>query len=196
MRSLLLSAVLLMTAFAAQAQQNYGIAYQAVARDAGGDALENATLDVRFTLLDAASSAVWTETHTSVLTDEFGLINLTIGSVAGAGVGAALLPFSWTAAFFVDTWFPQVYSQEQDEVGLFVVHDGYDVAVMPMLGFGYVGGIAIGTPFYALYFPYKVTKNAIMQDARPEPGGNLELEFKERPYREERPDTPPNFPGG
>ena len=34
--------------FAAQAQQSYGIAYQAVARDADGDALENATLGRSF----------------------------------------------------------------------------------------------------------------------------------------------------
>ena len=84
MRSLLLSAVLLLTAFAAQAQQNYGIAYQAVARDADGDALENAMLDVRFTLTDAADAAIWTETHTGVMTDGFGLITLAIGSVEGA----------------------------------------------------------------------------------------------------------------
>ena len=58
-RSILMSAFLLTASFGLQAQQNYGIAYQAVARDAGGDALENATLDVRFTLLDAASSSVW-----------------------------------------------------------------------------------------------------------------------------------------
>ena len=89
-RSILLSTFLLAATFGLQAQQNYGIAYQAVARDAGGDALENATLDVRFTLLDAASSAVWTETHSAILTDEFGLINLTIGSVAGAGDLAAI----------------------------------------------------------------------------------------------------------
>ena len=93
-RSFLLSAFLLTASFGLQAQQNYGIAYQAVARDAGGDALENATLDVRFTLLDAASSSVWTETHSGVLTDEFGLINLTIGSVAGA---ADLAAVDWSA---------------------------------------------------------------------------------------------------
>ena len=78
-----MSAFLLTASFGLQAQQNYGIAYQAVARDAGGDALENATLDVRFTLLDAASSSVWSETHSGVLTDEFGLINLTIGHLRG-----------------------------------------------------------------------------------------------------------------
>ena len=88
MRSLFLSAVMLVTAFAAQAQQSYGIAYQAVARDADGDALENATLDVRFTLTNAAESAVWTETHNGIMTDAFGLINLTIGSVEG-GEGLA-----------------------------------------------------------------------------------------------------------
>ena len=89
-----MSAFLLTASFGLQAQQNYGIAYQAVARDAGGDALENATLDVRFTLLDAASSSVWSETHSGVLTDEFGLINLTIGSIAGADDLAAV---DWSA---------------------------------------------------------------------------------------------------
>ena len=97
MRSLLLSAVLLATAFAAQAQQSYGIAYQAVARDADGDALENATLDVRFTLTDAADAAVWTETHNGVMTDGFGLINLTIGSVEGA---EGLASVEWAAGGF------------------------------------------------------------------------------------------------
>ncbi|MGB0509911.1 MAG: hypothetical protein ACPGGB_03230, partial [Flavobacteriales bacterium] len=97
MRSLLLSAVLLMTVFAAQAQQNYGIAYQAVARDAGGDALQNATLDVRFTLQDGSATAVWTETHAGYLTDEFGLINLTIGSVEGADGLAAV---DWSAGSY------------------------------------------------------------------------------------------------
>ena len=94
MRSLLIAAMTLVTAFAAQAQQNYGIAYQAVARDAGGDALENATLDVRFTLLDAADAAVWTETHSGIMTDEFGLINLTIGSVEGPD---GLADVDWSA---------------------------------------------------------------------------------------------------
>ena len=97
MRSLLLSAVLLMTVFAAQAQQNYGIAYQAVARDADGDALENATLDFRFTLTDAADAAIWTETHNAVVTDEFGLINLTIGSVEGS---SALASVDWASGGF------------------------------------------------------------------------------------------------
>ena len=97
MRSLFLSAVMLLTAFAAQAQQSYGIAYQAVARDADGDALENATLDVRFTLTDAADAAVWTETHNGIMTDAFGLINLTIGSVEGAEGLAAV---DWSAGGF------------------------------------------------------------------------------------------------
>ena len=98
MRSLLLSTVMLMTVFTVQAQQNYGIAYQAVARDADGDALEFATLDVRFTLTDAvAGAAVWTETHNGVMTDEFGLINLTIGSVEG---GSGLPSVDWADGGF------------------------------------------------------------------------------------------------
>ena len=81
MRSFLTAVVLITTSFVVQAQQNYGIAYQAVARDADGDALESATLDVRFNLMDGTDAVVWTETHAAVTTDEFGLINLTIGSV-------------------------------------------------------------------------------------------------------------------
>ena len=104
-RSFLLSAFLLTASFGLQAQQNYGIAYQAVARDAGGDALENATLDVRFTLLDAASSSVWTETHSGVLTDEFGLINLTIGSVAGHHTKLWLDAFAMFIASIIGTYF-------------------------------------------------------------------------------------------
>ena len=117
------------------------------------------------------------------------------GSVLGAGAGAAMLPLSWTAAFFVDTWFPHTYSTQQDEGGLFVVHDGFDVAVMPMVGFGYLTGIIAGTPFYALYFPYEVTKNAILGNER-ESGGDLELKFRERTFREERTELPTNYPGG
>ncbi len=117
------------------------------------------------------------------------------GSVVGATVGAALLPLSWTAALFVDTWFPEVYSSEQDEEGVFVIHDGYDVAVMPMVGFGYMGGVLIGSPFYAVYFPYEVTKNVITGNER-HPEGDVKLEFREAPIREERTEHPQNYPGG
>ena len=90
MRHLLQLIFLLVFSASLWAQAPQQFKFQAVARDAGGDALENATLDVRFTLLDAASSPVWTETHSAVLTDDFGLINLTIGSIAGADDLAAV----------------------------------------------------------------------------------------------------------
>lgn len=118
-----------------------------------------------------------------------------VGSLLGAGAGAALLPLSWSAAFFVDTWFPGTYSTQQDEGGLFVVHDGFDVAVMPMMGFGYLTGIIVGTPFYSLYFPYEVTKNVILGNER-QPDGDVKLEFRETPIREERSEVPQNYPGG
>ena len=102
MRSFLTAVVLITTSFVVQAQQNYGIAYQAVARDADGDALESVTLDVRFNLMDGTDAVVWTETHAAITTDEFGLINLTIGSVEGT---AALAQIDWSTggyAFQVD----------------------------------------------------------------------------------------------
>ena len=94
MRSLLTAVLLLTATFVVQAQQNYGIAYQAVARDSDGDALESATLDVRFNLMDSSDAVVWTETHSSMTTDAFGLINLTIGSVEGTG---ALAEINWSS---------------------------------------------------------------------------------------------------
>ncbi|MBI4616596.1 MAG: hypothetical protein HY720_23500 [Planctomycetes bacterium] len=115
------------------------------------------------------------------------------GGVIGAGAGAGMLPLSWTAALFVDTWFPEVYAQEQDRGGLFVVHDGFDVAIMPIMGFGYLTGILTGTPFYVVYFPYEVTKNVILGNER-EPEGDVRLKFRETPIREERPTTPEGYP--
>ena len=94
MRSLLTAVLLFTTTFVVQAQQNYGIAYQAVARDSDGDALESATLDVRFNLMDSSDAVVWTETHSSITTDAIGLINLTIGSVEGTG---ALAEVNWSS---------------------------------------------------------------------------------------------------
>ena len=62
------------------AQIPYGINYQAVARNAKGDAMVSANLDVRFTILagSADGTVEWQETH-SVTTNKIGLFNLVIG---------------------------------------------------------------------------------------------------------------------
>ncbi|MDG2426452.1 MAG: hypothetical protein P8M07_07715, partial [Flavobacteriales bacterium] len=94
MRTLLMALFVLALSEITQAQQSYGIAYQAVVRDGAGNALENATLDVRFTLTDASDQSVWTETHSTVVTDDFGLMNLEIGGAAGS---SGLLAVDWAA---------------------------------------------------------------------------------------------------
>ena len=97
MRTLLMAVLVMALGQITQAQQSYGIAYQAVARDGAGNALENATLDVRFTLTDANDQSVWTETHPTVVTDGFGLLNLEIGSIAES---SGLASVDWAAGGF------------------------------------------------------------------------------------------------
>jgi uncharacterized protein (TIGR02145 family) len=58
------------------------IPYQAVARDAAGQALNNATINARFTIHDGAATgaAVWQELQT-VTTTELGLFTVQLGSI-------------------------------------------------------------------------------------------------------------------
>ena len=56
----------------------FGISYQAVARDAQGAELVNQNISVRFTISDDEQAVTWVETH-AVTTDNFGLFNLVIG---------------------------------------------------------------------------------------------------------------------
>jgi len=99
MRTLFLSLLCMYGALnALQAQGgNYGIAYQAVARDADGDPIAGASIDVRVTLRNAAETVLWTEAHNGVVTSEFGNIALTFGSITAGlesdrlvGVGSSL----------------------------------------------------------------------------------------------------------
>ncbi|MGA1374642.1 MAG: hypothetical protein ACO3YQ_07540, partial [Flavobacteriales bacterium] len=95
MRTLFLSLLCMYGALnALQAQGgNYGIAYQAVARDADGDPIAGASIDVRVTLRNAAETVLWTEDHNGVLTSEFGNIALTFGSNT-----AGLESIDWSAS--------------------------------------------------------------------------------------------------
>lgn len=57
-----------------------GINYQAVARDGSGNVLAGKTnMKIRFTILSASSSTLYSEEHTSIPTNQFGLFNLVIG---------------------------------------------------------------------------------------------------------------------
>ncbi|MGQ0827191.1 MAG: C1q-like domain-containing protein [Bacteroidota bacterium] len=60
-----------------------GINYQAVARNAAGNALANATLDIQFIIHDGAANGppVFNETHLNVTSNIYGLYTLVIGSV-------------------------------------------------------------------------------------------------------------------
>jgi len=64
-------------------QSPAGINYQAVARDANGELLKNQTIKVQFTILQGANlssaAAVYTEEHSSVTTNQYGLFTLVLG---------------------------------------------------------------------------------------------------------------------
>ena len=96
MRTLLLSLLCLFGALNVLQAQDYGIAYQAVARDADGDPLADAELNVRVTLMSADGSALWQESHASVLTNQFGNLALTIGDGALAFGSSSLSDVDWS----------------------------------------------------------------------------------------------------
>lgn len=70
-----------------------GINYQAVARDGSGNLLQNVTIDVQLTVLDASSSQVFQETHSGVTTNDYGLFTLVVGSQNSSGFNS----IDWSA---------------------------------------------------------------------------------------------------
>ena len=98
MRTLFLSLLCLFGALTVLQAQDPGIAYQAVARDADGDPLADAELNVRVTLHGADETTLWQETHASVLTNQFGNLALTFGAGATTPGFGALSSVDWSAA--------------------------------------------------------------------------------------------------
>ena len=98
MRTLFLSLLCLFGALTVLQAQDPGIACQAVARDADGDPLADAELDVRVTLYGADDAILWQESHASVLTNQFGNLALTIGDGAVTPGYEALSAIDWSAA--------------------------------------------------------------------------------------------------
>ncbi|MBG27164.1 MAG: hypothetical protein CL852_00335, partial [Crocinitomicaceae bacterium] len=98
MRTLFLSLLCLFGALTVLQAQDPGIAYQAVARDADGDPLADAELDVRVTLYGADDAILWQESHASVLTNQFGNLALTIGDGAATPGYEALSAIDWSAS--------------------------------------------------------------------------------------------------
>ena len=78
--------IVLVSVLSAQTPQQ--INYQAVARNASGVVLANQSISVRFSIRDASATGtvVYEETHTGLLTNQFGLFTCAIG--AGAVVSA------------------------------------------------------------------------------------------------------------
>lgn len=79
-KSVFLGCFLLLSASAAFSQISVlsGIPYQALLRDADGAAMENASAEMAFALVDTAGAVVWGDTL-PVVTDAFGMVHLRIG---------------------------------------------------------------------------------------------------------------------
>jgi len=62
-------------------QTNHGINYQAVARDASGNLLENQTISVRFSIIEDSPTGniIFSETHLA-MTNKYGLFTLAVGT--------------------------------------------------------------------------------------------------------------------
>jgi len=93
--------VLIFAISGALAQSPQAFKYQAVARDASGDVLQNQNVSMRISILQGSSSgtSVYKETH-SETTNDFGLINLEIGN--GTPVSGTFSSISWgTNDYFV-----------------------------------------------------------------------------------------------
>ncbi len=78
---LILSVILaLSSVLCALSQTPQGFNYQAIARNASGDAITNQSLPVRLTIQsDSLSGTIWQEVHSSVTTNSFGLFNVIVG---------------------------------------------------------------------------------------------------------------------
>lgn len=77
------------------------INYQAVARDAEGEELSGATLDIEFNIYDdiQGSILIYSEIHTDVTTDPFGLFTLEIGG--GIPMQGVFNEINWSAGTFL-----------------------------------------------------------------------------------------------
>ncbi|MBK8564414.1 MAG: hypothetical protein IPN76_14030 [Saprospiraceae bacterium] len=85
---------LLFVALFAAAQAPQGLNYQAIYRNAQGNAIANQNVDVQFSILNGSAngSAVYVENH-ATQTNEFGLFNLTIGQ--GTPVAGNFSNINW-----------------------------------------------------------------------------------------------------
>ncbi|MBC7865373.1 MAG: hypothetical protein IAF38_20525 [Bacteroidia bacterium] len=82
----------------------YGINYQAVARDANGNAKTNQAVNVRFSInkTTATGTLIWQETNATATTNSMGQFNLVIGAGTTTGLGSA-------ASFSAINWLADVH---------------------------------------------------------------------------------------
>lgn len=77
-----------------QAQNQFGINYQAVIRDAGGRAIPDQSVTVQLSLTNSAGSSVYyTETH-ATSTNAIGIVNVVLGEGVVGGGAFAAVPWS------------------------------------------------------------------------------------------------------
>ncbi|MEO0473852.1 MAG: hypothetical protein AAF206_29860 [Bacteroidota bacterium] len=81
-----------------QAQPDSGLNFQAVARDGTGNLITNGSIAVRFFIqrTSPSVSTVYSETHTGVSTDAFGLFNIVIGT--GTPISGSFANIDWSAS--------------------------------------------------------------------------------------------------
>ena len=99
MKTTITSLILVIVALCTFAQTPQSFNYQAVLRDASGNILANQNIEIQVGILQgsASGSAIFSETH-STTTNNFGLVNLTVGSISSTNFSS----IDWTdGPFFI-----------------------------------------------------------------------------------------------
>ena len=117
MKTSLLCFLFLLASLSIFSQVPQGFNYQAIARDGSGNAIINATLDVKLSILNDSTGFypsggstgiyVWEEQHTGVKTNAFGLFTIVLGNPLATRIQGSALTFSainWSVAkLFIGT---------------------------------------------------------------------------------------------
>ncbi len=99
MKTTITSLILVIVALCTFAQTPQSFNYQAVLRDASGNILANQNIEIQVDILQgsASGSAIFSENH-STTTNNFGLVNLTVGSISSTNFSS----IDWTdGPFFI-----------------------------------------------------------------------------------------------
>ena len=107
MKKITLSCLTLIAVITMLGQPPQAFKYQAVVRDASGEIISNETVDLRISIRDGwgAGTIIYQETH-SAATNQFGLINLSIGwGIPGSGYDFLTIDWSLNEKFIeVEIW--------------------------------------------------------------------------------------------